>query len=67
MGKVLGTMQVGDLQFENMVFVPGIRETIISLGQLDKEGCSTTLSSGKLSVYGSDGGFLFSAFLHNGR
>ena len=43
------------------------RETFISLGQLDNEGCSTTLSSGTLSVHGSTGEFLFSAFLHNGR
>ena len=62
-GKVSGTMQVGDLQFQNMVFVPGICKTII-LGQLDKEGCSTVVYSFKWEIsciYGSDGGFLFTA------
>ena len=65
-GKVSGTMTVGDLQFTSTVFVPGIRETIISLGQLDKEGCTTTLSQGKLSVDDCTytGEVLFSAFLH---
>ena len=67
MGKVSGMMTVGDLKFTHTVFVPGIRETIISLGQLDNEGCTTTLSNGTLSVYNTGGEFLFSAFVHNER
>ena len=47
--------------------MPGLRETIISLGQLDQQGCVTKISGGKLLVYSPSGEFLFSAFLHNGR
>ena len=36
-GKLSGDMQLGDLCFSNTIFVDGIRETIISLGQLDEE------------------------------
>ena len=57
-----GTMTVGDLRLNNTVFVPGIREIIISLGQLDKEGCTTTLSKGKWSVYNFDGEFFVYSF-----
>ena len=57
-----GTMTVGDLRLNNTVFIPGIRETIISLGQLDKEGCTTTLSKGKWSVYNFDGEFFVYSF-----
>ena len=35
-GRLRGTMQLGNISFQNTIFVPGIRETIISLGQLDK-------------------------------
>ena len=66
-GKLSGDMVLGDLCFSNTVFVEGIRETIISLGQLDEEGCTTQMSKGKMSVFGPAGDFLFSAFLHNGR
>ena len=60
-------MQLGNIFFENTLFVEGIRETIISLGQLDKQGCRTELSGGKMKVFGPNGEFMFSAFLHNGR
>ena len=66
-GKVCGTMQLGDISFRNTIFVPGIRETIISLGQLDKEGCTTQISRGKMKVFGTSGELLFLAFLHNGH
>ena len=32
-----GILQLGQLFFEDAVFVPGLRETIISLGQLDNQ------------------------------
>ena len=67
MGKVCGTMQLGDISFRDTIFVPGLRETIISLGQLDKEDCTTQTSRGKMKVFGTSGELLFSAFLHNGR
>ena len=43
------------------------RETIISLDALDKEGCTTQISKGRLRVYLPTGNFMFSAFLHAGR
>ena len=36
-----GMLQLGQLFFEDGVFVPGLQETIISLGQLDTQGCSS--------------------------
>ena len=60
-------LQLGQLFFENAVFVPGLRETIISLGQLDAQGCSTKITKGKMEVYSPEHQFLFSAFLHAGR
>ena len=62
-----GDLQLGQLYFSDMAFVPGLRETILSLGQLDKEGCTTKISGGRLEVYSPSGLFLFSAFLHAGR
>ena len=62
-----GDLQLGQLYFSNTAFVPGLRETILSLGQLDKEGCTTKISGGRLEVYSPSGLFLFSAFLHAGR
>ena len=41
-----GMLQLGQLFFHNAMFVPGLRETIISLGALDKEGCTTQISMG---------------------
>ena len=46
-----GMLQLGQLFFEDAVFVPGLRETIISLGQLDAQGCSTEITKGKMEVY----------------
>ena len=60
-------MQLGERYFDNRLFVEGIRESIISLGQLDAEGCRTELSHGKVKVFGPSGNFKFSAFLHNGH
>ena len=62
-----GTMQLGNIFFDDTLFVDGIRETIISLGQLDQQGCRIESSRGVMKVYGPDGTFMFSAFLHNGR
>ena len=62
-----GTMQFGNRFFDGALFVEGIRETIISMGQLDQQGCSTELCGGKMKVFGPNGDFMFSAFLHNGR
>ena len=33
-----GILQFGQLFFHNAMFVPGLRETIISLGALDRQG-----------------------------
>jgi len=63
----VGFMTLGNLSFAGTVFVPGLRETILSLGQLDAQGCTTEIKHGKLHVSAPDGTFLFSAFLHNGR
>ena len=60
-------LQLGQLYFSNTAFVPGLHETILSLRQLDKEGCSTKISWGQLEVYSPSGQFLFSAFLHAGH
>ena len=43
-----GDLQLGQLYFSNTAFVPGLRETILSLGQLDKEGCTTRISGGAI-------------------
>ena len=48
------------------MYVPGLRETLISLGVLDKEGC-TKILNGAIQVFSPSGEFLFSAFLHLGR
>ena len=39
----------------------------LSLGQLDRAGCQTSISDGTMHVKSPSGEFLFSAFLHNGR
>ena len=57
-----GMLQLGQLIFEDTVFVPGLRETIISLGQLDAQGCSTKIVQGKMEVYSLTNHFLLSAF-----
>ena len=62
-----GTMQLGNIFFDDTLFVDGICETIISLGQLDQQGCRIESSRGVMKVFGPDGTFMFSAFLHNGR
>ena len=49
-----------------LAFVLGLRETMLSSGQLDKEGCSTKISWGQLEVYSPSGQFLFSVFQHAG-
>ena len=36
-----GLLQLGQLYFEKTIFVPGLRETILSLGQLHQKGCVT--------------------------
>ena len=48
-------------------YVPGLRETILSLGQLDRDGCQMTILGGTMQVKSPSGEFMFSAFLHNGR
>ena len=50
-GSTSGTMQLCNMFFEDTVFVPGIREIIIFLGQLDQEGCRTEMSKGKMKVF----------------
>ena len=45
-----GLLQLGQLFFEDAVFGPGLRETIISLGQVDAQGCSTKIAKGKMEV-----------------
>ena len=49
------------------MYVPGLQETIISLGVLDKEGCTTQISNRAMKFFSSSGEFMFSAFLHAGR
>ena len=50
------------------MFVPGLQETILSLGQLGAEGCSTKITKGTMQVFSPAAGeFMFSAFLHAGR
>ena len=60
-------LQLGQLFFEDTVFVPGLWKTIISLGQFDAQGCSTKTLKGKMEVYSPTNQFLFSAFLHAGK
>ena len=62
-----GLLQLGQLFFEDAVFVPGLRETIILVGQLDAQDCSTKIVKRKLEVYLPSNHFVFSAFLHAGR
>ena len=38
-----GRLQLGQLIFDGTTYVPGLRETILSLGQLDRAGCQTTI------------------------
>ena len=57
-----GLLQLGQLFFEDVVFVPGLRETFILVGQLDAQGCSTKIMQGKMEVYSPSNQFLFSAF-----
>ena len=47
--------------------MPGFRETILSLGQLDAQGYSTKIDKGKMHVFSPTGEFMFSAYLHAGR
>ena len=63
---VRGLLQLGQLYFEDTVFVPGLRETILSLGQLDQQGCVTKISGGKLLVYSPPGGFYSQLFYTTG-
>ena len=44
-GIMSGTMHFGDIFFKDTIFVPDIEVTIISLGQLDGEGCRTEMSN----------------------
>ena len=41
---------LGRLIFDHTAYVPGLRETILSLEQLDRDGCQTTISDGKMHV-----------------
>ena len=66
-GTFSGTMQLGIIFFDDTLFIDGIREIIISLGQLDRQGCRIESSCGVMKIFGPDGTFMFSAFLHNGR
>ena len=63
---VQGLLQLGQLYFEDTVFVPGLRETILSLGQLDQQGCVTKITGGKLLVYSTSGGFYSQLFCITG-
>ena len=44
-GIMSGTMHFGDFFFKDTIFVPDIEVTIISLGQLDGEGCRIEMSN----------------------
>ena len=55
-------MQLGHIFFDNTLFVEGILETIISLGQLNQQGCRTELSGGKMKVFGPNGEFIIHVF-----
>ena len=65
-GTFSGTMRLGNLFFEDALYVEGLRETVLSLGQLDSMGCKTIISSGKMEVHGHSG-LMFIAFLFQGR
>ena len=65
-GTFSGTMRLGNLFFEDALYVEGLRETVLSLGQLDSMGCKTIISSGKMEVHGHSG-LMFTAFLFQGR
>ena len=61
-----GLLQLGQLFFEDAVFVPALREMIILLGQLDAQVCSTKIVKGKMEVYAQSISSWF-RFLHAQR
>lgn len=45
----------GLLWLPNVLFVPQLAANILSLGQLDEEGCPMTMHGGKLTIFDYNG------------
>ena len=57
----------GILQLLNVLFVPDLAANILSLDQLDEEGCRLTMAGGKLTIFDCDGRLIAEVQRSEGR